>query len=61
MSNAKDTITNAQTEKPEPQKITPQTGELAKSTELDAEQLDKVAGGIGLIHGGPGPLPSPGG
>ena len=34
-------------ESPEPRQITPQAGELAKSTELDAEQLDKVAGGIG--------------
>ena len=42
-------------EKPEPQRITPQSGELAKSTELDAEQLDKVAGGGGLVvHSGGG-------
>ncbi len=53
MSNARDTITNAPTEKPQPQKITPQTSELAKSTELDTEQLDKVAGGLGGVHVGP--------
>jgi len=46
MSNAKDAKSPA-SEKPGPQQITPQAGELAKSTELDAEQLDKVAGGIG--------------
>jgi len=46
MSNAQDNKSPSP-EKPEPQKITPQTGELAKSTELDAEQLDNVAGGIG--------------
>jgi len=47
-----------ESEKAEPQTITPQTSELAKSNELDAEQLDKVAGGVGLVHitggGGPG-------
>lgn len=38
MSNAQDTKSQP-SEKPEPQKITPQTGEL------DAEKLDQVAGG----------------
>jgi hypothetical protein len=39
----------------EPQKITPQKGEAANSAELDAQQLDKVAGGTGGLHGA-GPL-----
>ena len=61
MSNAQDTITNGQAEKPKSQQITAQAGELAKSSELDAEQLDKVAGGTGGLHAG-GPVgPGPGG
>lgn len=45
----------------ESQEITSQTGEVAKSAELDAEQLDKVAGGTGGLHHG-GPVgPGPGG
>ena len=47
-------------EKPEPQQITPQTGEL------DAEKLDEIAGGggTGSTLGGsriPPPPPAPGG
>jgi len=40
MSNAQDTK-QPPLEKPEPQQISPQTGEL------DAEKLDEVAGGTG--------------
>jgi len=54
MSNAKDTRSQP-SEKPEPQKINPQTGEL------DAEKLDEVAGGGGSLGGtslphGPPPI-----
>jgi hypothetical protein len=60
MSNTQDSK-SPQLEKTEPQKITPQTGEPAKSKELDAEQLDRVAGGVGGLHAG-GPVgPGPGG
>jgi hypothetical protein len=55
MSNAQENK-SAQLEKPEPQKITPETGEL------DAGKLDEVAGGNGgsSVHkiGGP-PAPTP--
>lgn len=55
MSNAQGTKSPA-SEKPEPQKITPQTGEL------EAEKLDEVSGGNGgsSVHklGGP-PAPTP--
>jgi len=57
MSNAQDNK-SLQLEKTEPRKITPQAGEVAKSTELDAQQLDTVAGGIG---GGHTPPAGPGG
>jgi hypothetical protein len=42
-------------EKIEPQKISPQTADLGKRSELNVEQLDKVSGGTGGLHGG-GPL-----
>ena len=48
MTNKQDTRSPAP-EKPEPQQITPQTGEL------DAEQLEEVAGGTGLPSGSIGP------
>jgi len=48
MSNTQDTK-QPPLEKPEPPKITPQTGEL------NAQQLDEVAGGTGLPSGSIGP------
>jgi hypothetical protein len=53
MSVAQDTKSPA-SEKPEPQQITPQTGEL------DAEKLDEIAGGgYGLTGGYKAPPPPP--
>jgi len=54
MSNAQDNKSPA-SEKPEPQRITPQNGEL------DAEKLDEVSGGGGSLGGtslphGPPPI-----